>query len=521
MKQRRALLSVSDKTGLADLAKGLVKLDFEILSTGGTAAHLREGGVEVTDVADVTGFPEIMDGRVKTLHPAIHAGLLASRNDAAHTKALAEHDIGAIDLLAVNLYPFERKLEDGATFAQLIEHIDIGGPAMLRAAAKNHESVVVLCDPEDYDGVLRELAKNGGKADVSDETKRRLAASVFAHTAAYDAAIAGWLAGDAMGPVLAVGARRMATLRYGENPHQEAALYATGEKRPGVATARQIQGKPLSYNNINDTNAAFELVAEFEGPGVAIIKHANPCGVACGQRLDDAWDAALAADPVSAFGGVVACNRELDEATANKIAGHFIEVVIAPGADAKAIAALSRKPDLRLLLTDATPRADGRRLRVNSVAGAVLVQTFDDGTIEAGSLQIVTREKPSKDQIQDLLFAWRVAKHVKSNAIVFARDRCTVGIGAGQMSRVDSVRLAIRKARDIAEHHGWDGPRTKGAVAASDAFFPFADGIEEIIGAGATAIIQPGGSKRDDEVIAAANAAGIAMAFTNMRHFSH
>ncbi|MGC6453164.1 MAG: bifunctional phosphoribosylaminoimidazolecarboxamide formyltransferase/IMP cyclohydrolase [Candidatus Puniceispirillaceae bacterium] len=518
MTARRALLSVSDKTGLVDFASGLVARGFEILSTGGTANALREAEIAVTDVSDVTGFPEIMDGRVKTLHPKIHGGLLARRDNSDHLAAMTAQQIGGIDLLAVNLYPFEAQRAKTGNFATLVEYIDIGGPAMLRAAAKNHEFVTVVCDPADYDHVLGELDADG---DVSADTRRRLAGKTFARTAAYDQAIADWMAGDSFGDSMTLAGRRLQELRYGENPHQRAALYAGGPERPGVATAEQIQGKPLSYNNLNDTDAAFELAAEFADPTIAIIKHANPCGVASAAELASAWDAALAADPVSAFGGIVAANLPLDAATAQGIASIFTEVVIAPDADDEARAILADKPNLRLLLTGAMPDPAAQAVKIKSVSGGFLAQSRDNGAISEADLTIVTAAKPDRRQIADMMFAWRVCKHVKSNAIVFARDGCTVGVGAGQMSRVDSARIAAQKARDTATHHGWDAPRTIGAVAASDAFFPFADGLAALIEAGTTAVIQPGGSKADDKVIAAADAAGIVMATTGMRHFNH
>jgi len=523
MTSRRALLSVSDKTGLIEFAHGLATAGYDILSTGGTAKTLREAGIEVTDVSAVTGFPEIMDGRVKTLHPKIHGGLLARRDNDDHLAAMEDQQIGGIDLLAVNLYPFEAQRAKTDDFATLVEYIDIGGPAMLRAAAKNHEFVTVVCDPADYDGILDELRRDG---DVGGDTRRRLAGKTFARTAAYDRAIAEWMAGESMsdeafGERMILSGQRRQALRYGENPHQKAALYAGGPARPGVASAEQIQGKPLSYNNLNDTDAAFELAAEFTDPTIAIIKHANPCGVASAGGLAAAWDAALAADPVSAFGGIVAANMPLDAETARRITGIFTEVVIAPAADDEARAILAEKPNLRLLLTGAMPDPAAGAVKIKTVSGGFLAQSRDDGAITEADLTIVTAAKPDAQQIADMMFAWRVCKHVKSNAIVFARESCTVGVGAGQMSRVDSARIAAQKARDTAAHHGWDAPRTIGAVAASDAFFPFADGLAALIEAGATAVIQPGGSKADDKVIAAADAAGIVMAMTGMRHFNH
>ncbi|MEL0132473.1 MAG: bifunctional phosphoribosylaminoimidazolecarboxamide formyltransferase/IMP cyclohydrolase [Rhodobiaceae bacterium] len=530
MTSRRALLSVSDKTGLIPFATCLDAHGFEILSTGCTATTLRDAGLAVTDVADITGFPEIMDGRVKTLHPNIHGGLLARRDNESHLAAMRDQGIAGIDLLAVNLYPFEQQRANTDDFATLVEYIDIGGPAMLRAAAKNHEFVTVLCDPADYDAVIAELADSG---DVSQTTRRRLAGRVFARTATYDRAIADWMAGagtddgakdgaeDGFGETMTLAGQRIQELRYGENPHQKAALYAAGPARAGVASATQIQGKPLSYNNLNDTDAAFELAAEFTEPTIAIIKHANPCGVASAGSLCDAWDAALAADPVSAFGGIVAANRPLDEETARRITAIFTEIVIAPEADDAARAILAQKPNLRLLTTGAMPAAGSGGMKIKSVSGGFLAQSRDSGMISIDELRIVTKAQPDATQLEDLMFAWRVVKHVKSNAIVFARDRCTVGVGAGQMSRVDSARIAAHKARDTAVHHGWDAPRTIGSVAASDAFFPFADGLAALIEAGATAVIQPGGSKADETVIAAADDAGIVMALTGMRHFNH
>jgi len=518
---RRALLSVSDKSGLIDLATLLQAKNIEILSTGGTASALRDAGIAVVDVADVTGFPEIMGGRVKTLHPKIHGGLLARRDLDDHLDAMQRENIGGIDLLVVNLYPFEATLASTDDHDTLVEKIDIGGPAMLRAAAKNHDFLTVLCDPADYAEFSESFQQTGG---TSLDLRRRLAAKTFSRTAAYDSAISGWMArslGQDLPDITSLAGTKAEALRYGENPHQAAALYKTGGSRPGVANARQIQGKPLSYNNINDTDAAFELVAEFTDPTIAIIKHANPCGVATGSNLAAAWQAALAADPVSAFGGIVAMNRNLDETTAAAVVQLFTEVVIAPDASPAAIDIMAKKPNLRLLLTGNMPDRAAPSMKYKSVAGGFLAQSRDTGIIGKDDLKIVTKTKPSDSQLDDLLFAWTVTKHVKSNAIVFAKDKSTVGIGAGQMSRVDAARIAVQKAADTATHHGWEAPRTSGAVAASDAFFPFADGLEALVAAGASAVIQPGGSLRDDEVIAAADKAGIAMVFTGMRHFNH
>ena len=523
---RRALLSVSDKTGLVDLASRLAKGGVERVSTGGTARSLRVAGLPGRDVSDVTGFPEMMDGRVKTLHPLIHGGLLAVRDDATHTAAMEAHDIGAIDLLVVNLYPFEATVARGADRDEIIENIDIGGPAMVRSASKNHAFVSIVTDPADYAPLLAELAEHDGATTLA--FRRRMAAKAFAATAAYDGMISGWFAtadqGQTFPDTLALPARRLAELRYGENPHQQAALYAPlGAATPGLAQAEQVQGKALSYNNYNDADAALELVAEFAGgdPAVVIVKHANPCGVAQGASLLDAWQAALACDPVSAFGGIVAVNRPLDGATAAAICQIFTEVVIAPAADAEARAAFAAKKNLRLLLVDELPDPRRAGLLVKPIAGGLLAQTRDGGAINADDLQVVTDRAPTAQELTDCLFAWTVARHVKSNAIVYAKDGVTAGIGAGQMNRKDSSRIAAMRAAEMAEMAGWDQSRTIGSAMASDAFLPFADGIEMAVAAGATAIIQPGGSIRDAEVIAAANAAGIAMVFTGMRHFRH
>jgi phosphoribosylaminoimidazolecarboxamide formyltransferase / IMP cyclohydrolase len=518
----RALLSVSDKTGLVPFARALADAGVTLLSTGGSARMLREAGLEVTEVSDHTGFPEMMDGRVKTLHPIIHGGILARRDLDSHVAAMDEHGIGPIDLVAINLYPFAETVAAGADFDTCIENIDIGGPAMLRSAAKNHAFVVVLTDPGDYDAVAEELARNNGRTSL--DLRRRLAARAYAHTGAYDGAIATWFGeqiGEPLPERLAVGASRRQSLRYGENPHQQAAFYVTGEDRPGVASAEQVQGKELSYNNINDTDAAFELVSEFEAPSVAIIKHANPCGVASGDSPLAAYRKALLTDPVSAFGGIVALNRPLDRATAAAITEVFTEVVIAPGADDEARAAFAAKKNLRLLLTGgmADPAATGRTLR--TVAGGLLVQDRDAARTGAEDLRVVTKRAPSEAEIADLLFAFSVCKHVKSNAIIYCKDGATVAVGAGQMSRVDSARIAVSKSADAATAAGEDGSRTAGSVVASDAFFPFADGLIAAAEAGVTAVIQPGGSMRDDEVIAAADERNLAMVFTGHRHFRH
>jgi phosphoribosylaminoimidazolecarboxamide formyltransferase/IMP cyclohydrolase len=521
----RALISVSDKTGLLELAKNLVGFGIELLSTGGTSDELRAAGLAVTDVADVTGFPEMMDGRVKTLHPAIHGGLLALRDNKDHQAALEKHGIGAIDLLISNLYPFEKTVSARADYATCVENIDIGGPAMIRAAAKNHAFVNVVVDVEDYAGLVEQLGKNNGSTTL--EYRKTVAQNAYARTAAYDTAVSNWMAG-AVG-VTAPRRRSVAgtlaqTLRYGENPHQSAAFYLDGSDRPGVATARQLQGKELSYNNINDTDAAFEMVSEFDpedGPVCAIIKHANACGVARGGSLAKAYQSAFDCDRTSAFGGIIALNQTLDGAAAKEIVKIFTEVVIAPDADADAIALFKSKKNLRLLTTGALANPKSPGMTVRQVSGGLLVQDKDTGSISAEDLRVVTERQPSDAELADMLFAWTVAKHIKSNAIIYVKNGATVGVGAGQMSRVDSTRIAARKSQDMAEALGLPLPLTQGSVVASDAFFPFADGLLSAAEAGATAIIQPGGSMRDDEVISAANDAGLTMVFTGMRHFRH
>jgi phosphoribosylaminoimidazolecarboxamide formyltransferase/IMP cyclohydrolase len=521
----RALLSVSDKSGLVDFAAALRARGVDLVSTGGTAKVIAGAGLPVTDVATVTGFPEMMDGRVKTLHPRIHGGLLAMRDEASHMAAMSDHGIAPIDLLVVDLYPFEETLARRAPFDDTLEMIDVGGPAMIRGAAKNHAFVTVLVEVADYAALLEELDRHGGAA--SGAFRRRMAAKAFGRTATYDAAIADWLAREAeeSRPVFrAFGGRLVQALRYGENPHQAAAFYRTPEARPGVATARQVQGKELSYNNIHDTDAAFEAAAEFDPARHAacvIVKHANPCGVAVAATLAEAYAKALRCDPVSAFGGVVALNRRLDAAAAREIVKIFTEVIVVPDADDEALAIVAAKKNLRLLLTGGVPDPRAGGTMVKSVAGGLLVQSRDAVAADDLGLEVVTRLGPTETELADLVFAFRVAKHVKSNTIVYAKDGATVGVGAGQMSRVDAARIAAQKAADAAAAAGEVAPRTRGAVAASDAFFPFADGLEAIVAAGATAVVQPGGSVRDDEVIAAADAAGIAMVFTGRRHFRH
>lgn len=520
----RALISVSDKTGLVDRARQLADMGVELVSTGGTAKMLKEAGLAVKDVAELTGFPEMMDGRVKTLHPVVHGGLLYLRDNEDHAAAAEAHGILPIDLVYINLYPFEATVAAGKDFDTCIENIDIGGPAMLRAAAKNHGYVAVCTDGGDLDAALEVMRANDGH--TTDALRRKLAAKTYARTAAYDAAISSWYADqleDSAPDWTGFGGELKQTLRYGENPHQKAAFYTNGEARPGVATATQIQGKELSYNNINDTDAAYELIGELGDaqPAVAIIKHANPCGVALGKTALAAYKDALACDSTSAFGGIVALNRALDGETAEAITKVFTEVVIAPGADDDALAIFAKKKNLRLLLTDGLPDPSANGTTVKTVAGGLLVQSRDNGRITKADLKTVTKLAPTDAQLDDLLFAWRVAKHVKSNTIVYAKDGSTAGIGAGQMSRIDAARISALKAEDAAQAAGWQAPRTKGCVAASDAFFPFPDGLLQAASAGASAVIQPGGSIRDDEVIAAADEAGLAMVFTGMRHFRH
>ncbi|MGH7070771.1 MAG: bifunctional phosphoribosylaminoimidazolecarboxamide formyltransferase/IMP cyclohydrolase [Acetobacteraceae bacterium] len=517
---RRALISVSDKGGLVPFAAALASRGVEVLSTGGTAAALAAAGIAVKEVAAASGFPEILDGRVKTLVPQIHGGLLGRRDDPRHLKEMAEHGIEPIDLVAINLYPFEAALARRAAAAEMIEMIDIGGPAMMRAAAKNHEFVVVASEPAHYEAVLAELQASEG---TSAGLRRKLAAAAFARTAAYDATIALWfnnVVGDVFPANFSASGRRVEILRYGENPHQSAAFYVSGT-RPGVASARQVQGKALSYNNIADTDAAYECVAEFAEPSVVIVKHANPCGAASANLLSKAWELALRSDPVSAFGGVVAVNRMLDQETAKGIASIFTEVVIAPDANEEAKAVLAKKRNVRLLLAGKVPDAAESGLAFRSVAGGFLVQTRDGGKLAESDLKVVTKRVPSREELADLLFAFRVAKHVRSNTIVYAKEKATVGIGAGQMSRVDAARIASWKAAEATRAAGLAVPLAAGAAAASDAFFPFADGLETIAAAGVTSVIQPGGSMRDGEVIEAADRAGMAMVFTGVRHFRH
>src|SRR5215470_1323446 len=521
----RALISVSDKTGLIELARRLTGFGIELISTGGTARALTQAGLKVRDVSDLTGFPEMMDGRVKTLHPKIHGGLLAVRHNAEHVRTMQDHHIKPIDLLVVNLYPFEATVAKGAAFDDCIENIDIGGPAMIRAAAKNHADVTVIVEPADYEKVLGEMAQHGGV--VSLGLRKKMAAKAYARTAAYDAAISNWFADtlhDEAPDYRAFGGKLLEALRYGENPHQSAAFYRSPGQRFGVVTSRQLQGKQLSYNNINDTDAAYECVAEFDprhSAACVIVKHANPCGVAEAGTLLDAYRKAFACDSTSAFGGIVALNRKLDAEAAKEITAIFTEVIIAPEATEEAIKIIAAKKNLRLLVAGGVPDPRAKGLTVKSVAGGLLVQSRDNAVVDEMQLKTVTRRAPTEAELSDLRFAFRVAKHVKSNTIVYAKDGATVGIGAGQMSRVDAALIAARKAADAAKEAGLAAPLTKGSVVASDAFFPFPDGLLVSIEAGATAVIQPGGSVRDDEVIKAADDHGIAMVFAGTRHFRH
>jgi phosphoribosylaminoimidazolecarboxamide formyltransferase/IMP cyclohydrolase len=518
----RALLSVSDKTGLIEFARALSQRGVKLISTGGTSKAIADAGLPVEDVASVTGFPEMLDGRVKTLHPAVHGGILARRDMPAHLDAIAQHKIAPIDLVVVNLYPFAATRARGAGFDESLENIDIGGPAMIRAAAKNHDGVAVVTDPADYESILTEMSAHNGATTL--ELRRKLAGRAFAHTSAYDADVSAWFAeldGEKFPQTLNLAGTRKEVLRYGENPHQQAAFYLNSTKRAGIATAKQLQGKELSFNNLNDTDAAYECVAEFEAPAVAIIKHANPCGVATGSDLRDAFAKALACDPVSAFGGIIAVNRPLDAAIVEAIGKLFLEVIIAPSITPEARAVLAKKQNLRLLEAGSLPDPKTAGMTIRSLAGGYLLQTRDDGRIGDGDLKVVTKRAPTAIERADLLFAFRVAKHVKSNAIVYAKAGATVGIGAGQMSRVDSSRIAAHKAEESGKAAGLAQSPAVGSVVASDAFFPFADGLEAAVAAGATAVIQPGGSIRDEDVIAAADKAGIAMVFTGMRHFRH
>ncbi len=522
---QRALLSVSDKNGVVELAHALASRDVALISTGGTAKILRDAGLDVSDISDITNFPEMMDGRVKTLHPKVHGGLLAVRDNNEHKAAMKMHDIDAIDLVIVNLYPFAQTVAKGADRPEVIENIDIGGPSMVRSAAKNHGYVTIVTDPSNYDNLLSELEEHDGATSM--DFRKKMAAKAFAATAAYDSMIANWFAfadqGEMFPQSLTFGGERSDILRYGENPHQSAALYLPYGSTNGISQAEQVQGKALSYNNYNDADAALELVSEFKDgpPTVVIVKHANPCGVASGDSIIDAYRKALECDSVSAFGGIVACNKPLDGTTAEAITEIFTEVVAAPGADDDARAVFAKKKNLRLLITSELPDPVRPGLSIKTIAGGLLLQSRDNGYVAQNELKVVTKRAPTDQELADCRFAWTVAKHVKSNAIVYAKDGVTAGVGAGQMNRRDSARIAAAKAQEAAETYGWDSARTVGSAVASDAFFPFADGLLAAVDAGATAVIQPGGSMRDDEVITAADEAGLAMVFTGMRHFRH
>ncbi len=508
IKIKTALISVSDKTGIVEFAKALNAHGVKLISTGGTSKALKDAGLQVSDISEITGFPEIMDGRVKTLHPKVHGALLGVRDNKEHLQAMQLHGIGEIDMVVVNLYPFEATVARGAEFHEVIENIDIGGPSMIRSAAKNHKYVVVVTDPADYPKLENELKNAGG---ISAKNSEDLAAKAFSRTAAYDSAISNWFTGQRLNAKfpeqLNINAKLRQTLRYGENPHQDAAFYVTDADIPGIANAEQLQGKELSYNNINDTDAAFLLVEEFENPAVAIIKHANPCGVATATNLAEAYRKALAADSVSAFGGIIALNREIDAETAEEIAKLFAEVIIAPAVSEKAKEIFATKKNLRVLVTNQKSKIKNQK-SFKSVAGGMLVQDLDDANITLADLKTVSKRAPTEAEIKDLLFAFKVVKHVKSNAIVTVHNETTTGIGAGQMNRVGSVEIAVKGG-------------VQGHVLASDAFFPFADGVEVAAKAGITAIIHPGGSVRDPEVFAAADAAGIAMVVTGKRVFWH
>ena len=522
---KRALISVSDKKGIVKFASALNDAGIEIISTGGTFSKLKNANIDIKDVSSVTNFPEILDGRVKTLHPKIHGGLLNVRSNKDHQKTISEQEIENIDLLVVNLYPFEDTIKNKSDYKTCIENIDIGGPAMIRAAAKNHESVAVIVDPDDYDEIINEM--NDNDLSLTKETLKKLAFKAFARTAAYDSIISNWISNELdipLGKYKSIGGIEHQNLRYGENPHQKAKFFSDGSNVCGLITANQIQGKELSYNNINDTNAAFELVSEFDPSlksAVAIIKHANPCGVATDDNLNSAYNKALRCDSVSAYGGIIALNKELDSETAKEISKIFTEVIIAPSISNEAKNILSSKKNLRVLITGGLADPEKSGVMIKSIAGGFLAQTKDNITVDKENLKVVTKRQPSEQELDDLLFAFKVAKHVKSNAIVYAKDGSTVGIGAGQMNRLDSSRIAARKSDDAAKMIKLEEPLAVGSVVASDAFFPFADGLMAAADAGVTAIIQPGGSIRDDEVIEAANNAGLAMLFTGIRHFNH
>lgn len=523
---KRAMISVSDKTDIEWFAKELKKFDIEIISTGGTAKSLADSGVSVTQISDYTGFPEIMGGRVKTLHPKIHGGILSDRDNPEHAQAMRSNDIQAIDMVVINLYPFENTVAKNASFEECIENIDIGGPAMIRASAKNHKHVCVVTSPHDYRKIIEEMKEY--KGGISEKTRKLTAYKAFSMTARYDNAVSSWLGSqirqdneDDFPLVLNINAIKQKDLRYGENPHQKACVYVHDQKRPCVANAIQIQGKEMSYNNYCDGDAAYDLVREFESPAVAIIKHANPCGVAQSDNLADAYQKALACDPISAFGGIIALNRELDAKTAELISKKFVEVVIAPAISKQAKEIIAKKENIRVLVTGYDGGDITSENMIRQIEGGFLLQQKDNALILPENLRVVTKRSPSEQELRDLLFAAKVCKHVKSNAIVYAKNGATVGIGAGQMSRVDSCKIAINKSIEIAKSESLAEPAVRNSVVASDAFFPFADGLSVAVNGGATAAIQPGGSKRDDEVIKLANEKDIAMIFTGIRNFRH
>ena len=518
----RALISVSNKEGLVELGDFLNQNGVEIISTGGSAKALVSSGLPVREVSDHTGFPEILNGRVKTLHPKIHGGILAQRSNANHLKTIAEHNITTIDLVVVNLYPFEEMVKIDAEFEVCIENIDVGGPTLIRAAAKNHESVTVVTDPDDYKLVIDSMVKNKGATTL--ELRRLLASRAYARTASYDATISNWFSkktGEKFPRHYSISGIRNQIMRYGENPHQEAAFYRLEGGRKGGNTKKQIQGKSLSYNNLNDADAALQLVSEFQQPAVAIIKHANPCGVATGKTLADAYNRALLCDPVSAFGGIIAVNRTLNQSAAKLMSNLFIEVIVAPKISGGARVVLAQKKNLRIIQTNKILVPETPMFTMKLLTDGFLLQSQDLIQTQANDLKFVTQRKPTEQERFDLLFAFTVCKHVKSNAIVYAKNNATVGIGAGQMSRVDSCRIAAQKSADAAKAAGAPEPLAKGSVVASDAFFPFPDGLLTAVAAGATAVIQPGGSIRDNEVIQAADNNNIAMVFTGVRHFRH
>ena len=523
IKIKRALISVTDKKGIDILAKELVRQNIEILSTGGTAKFLQENGISVKDVSEETGFPEILNGRVKTLHPNIHGAILGRRNDTNHIKKMQEHNIVEIDLLIINLYKFKETIQKTNDDLEIIENIDIGGPAMIRAGAKNHEFISVVTDINDYPELLKQLKYNGSSTYTF---RKYLAGKAFKLTNEYDLAICNWFnrgenENSKLPETISIELQKYLPMRYGENPHQNAAFYKTSDTKTGVAQSHKLHGKELSYNNINDTDAAFELISEFELPAVAIIKHANPCGVSENLDINLAWENALQTDPVSAFGGIVAINRELSADLANKMKTLFLEVIIAPTVSDAALKIFAKKPNVRILMSGkiANPKDDGFSMK--SISGGMLVQTRDNHVITKQDLKVVSKKLPNEDQINNLLFAWKVAKHTKSNAIIYAKNLQTAGIGAGQMSRIDSTNIANEKAKKSATMANLNEPLTIGSVVASDAFFPFPDGLIAAADAGVTAVIQPGGSIKDKDVIAAANARGLVMVFTSIRHFKH